>query len=103
MHCTGSGRRLHVSGAQIEAVAMDMSQAYASTVARHLPHALIEFGRFHMMKLMNEKLDELRRQMVRETPTEDSGHQEMRWLRIDGTTCRRTRRASCRRSWSRTN
>jgi transposase len=43
---------------------MDMSQAYASTVERHLPHALIVFDRFHMMKLMNEKLDDLRRQLV---------------------------------------
>ena len=36
----GFWRRLKTSGARIEAVAMDMSQAYASTVARHLPESL---------------------------------------------------------------
>ena len=53
---------VHASSPQIEAVAMDMSQAYASTVARHLPNALIVFDRFHVMKLMNEKLDDLARE-----------------------------------------
>jgi transposase len=78
----GFWRRLKASGAQIEAVAMDMSQAYASTVARHLPNALIVFDRFHVMKLMNEQLDDLRRQLVREAETEDAkvAIQGTRWL-----------------------
>jgi len=78
----GFWRRLKASGAQIEAVAMDMSQAYASTVARHLPNALIVFDRFHVMKLMNEQLDDLRRQLVREAETEDAqvAIKGTRWL-----------------------
>ena len=78
----GFWRRLQASGARIEAVAMDMSQAYASTVARHLPQALIVFDRFHVMKLMNEKLDDLRRQLVRETESQDAkvAIKGTRWL-----------------------
>jgi transposase len=78
----GFWRRLKASGAQIEAVAMDMSQAYASTVARHLPNALIVFDRFHVMKLMNEKLDDLRRSLVREAQSEDAraAIKGTRWL-----------------------
>lgn len=78
----GFWRRLKASGAKIEAVAMDMSQAYARTVARHLPKALIVFDRFHVMKLMNEKLDDLRRQLVREAESEDAkvAIKGTRWL-----------------------
>ena len=39
----GFWRRLKASGAKIEAIAMDMSQAYASAVDRHLPEAIIVF------------------------------------------------------------
>ena len=78
----GFWRRLKASGAQIEAVAMDMSQADASSVARHLPNALIVFDRFHVMKLMNEKLDDLRRQLVREAENQDAkvAIKGTRWL-----------------------
>lgn len=75
-------RRLKASGATIEAVAMDMSQSYASAVAKHLPNALIVFDRFHVMKLMNEKLDDLRRQWVREAESQDAkvAIKGTRWL-----------------------
>src|SRR5439155_1576546 len=78
----GFWKRLKASGAQIEAVAMDMSQAYASAVAQHLPGALIVFDRFHVMKLMNEKLDDLRRQLVREAENDDAkvAIKGTRWL-----------------------
>ena len=59
-------RALRLSGAKIEAVAMDMSTAYWTAVLDHLPEAAIVFDRFHIMKLMNEKLDHLRREMVSE-------------------------------------
>ena len=45
---------------------MDMSGAYWAAVLEELPGVAVVFDRFHMMKLMNEKLDELRRAMVRE-------------------------------------
>jgi len=59
-------RALRASRARIEAVAMDMSAAYWAAVLEHLPEAAIVFDRFHITKLVNEKLDELRREMVRE-------------------------------------
>lgn len=59
-------RRLRLSKAKIAAVAMDMSGAYWAAVLEHLPGAAVVFDRFHIMKLMNEKLDELRRALMRE-------------------------------------
>jgi transposase len=45
---------------------MDMSAAYWAAVAENLPHAAIVFDRFHITQLVNQKLDDLRREMVRE-------------------------------------
>jgi transposase len=59
-------KRLRPSGAAIEAVAMDMSAAYRGAVSAHLPEAKIVFDRFHVMKLFNEKLSDLRRALHRE-------------------------------------
>ncbi len=59
-------RLLRLSKARIEAVSMDMSPAYWSAVLENLPDAAIVFDRFHVIKLANEKLDDLRRAMVRE-------------------------------------
>lgn len=59
-------KRLKSSRARIEAVAMDMSQAYISAVRSNLPHATIVFDHFHVIKLMNEKLTDLRRDLYRE-------------------------------------
>ena len=59
-------KRLRPSKARVEAVAMDMSAAYRSAVSAHLPGAVIVFDRFHVMKLFNEKLSDLRRALHRE-------------------------------------
>src|SRR3954453_7033874 len=59
-------KRLRSSKAKIEAVAMDMSPAYREAVSTHLPKAKIVFDRFHVMKLFNEKLSDLRRALHRE-------------------------------------
>jgi transposase len=59
-------KRLRPSRAQIEAVAMDMSAAYRGAVSTNLPKAKIVFDRFHVMKLFNEKLSDLRRALHRE-------------------------------------
>ena len=59
-------KRLRGSRAKIEAVAMDMSAAYRGAVATHLSEAKIVFDRFHVMKLFNEKLSDLRRALYRE-------------------------------------
>ena len=59
-------RALRLSKAQIAAVTMDMSAAYWAAVAENLPDAAVVFDRFHIVKLVNEKLDDLRRALVRE-------------------------------------
>lgn len=59
-------RSLRLSQAKIKGVAMDMSAAYWAAVAENLPKAAIVFDRFHIVKLVNEKLDDLRRELVRE-------------------------------------
>ena len=59
-------KRLKSSRARIQAVAMDMSQAYITAVTTHLPDSTIVFDHFHVIKLFNEKLTELRRDLYRE-------------------------------------
>jgi transposase len=59
-------RRLRASGAKIEAVATDMSPAYIEAVTTHLRGATLVFDRFHVIKLYNEKLSNLRRELYRQ-------------------------------------
>lgn len=59
-------KRLKAARAAIEAVALDMSPAYISAVITNLPDAALVFDRFHIMKLFNDKLSTLRRQLYRE-------------------------------------
>ena len=75
-------KRLRPSKARIEAVAMDMSAAYRSAVSAHLPGAKVVFDHFHVVKLFNEKLSDLRRAVYREAT--DVMHKQVlkgtRWL-----------------------
>jgi transposase len=59
-------KRLRPSKAKIEAVAMDMSSGYWGAVMTHLPKAKIVFDHFHVIKLFNDRLSELRRELYRE-------------------------------------
>ena len=59
-------KRLRASHARVRAVAMDMSLAYAAAVRANLPKAVIVFDRFHIVKLFNDKLSDLRRELQRE-------------------------------------
>lgn len=59
-------RRLRSSGARVRAVAMDMSRAFIEAVSRELPRAKIVFDHFHVVKLFNDKLSDLRRDLYRE-------------------------------------
>ena len=60
-------RRLRRARAKVKAVAMDMSPAYIGAVSDHLPKATIVFDHFHVVKLFNDKLSDLRRDLYRET------------------------------------
>jgi transposase len=59
-------RRLRASRAKIRAVAIDMGPAYIAAVQKHLPKAKIVFDHFHVIKLFNEKLSDLRRSLYHE-------------------------------------
>ncbi len=53
--------RLRRRTKQIEAVAIDMSNAYAAWLMEVLPKSEIVYDHFHVIKLMNERMDKLRR------------------------------------------
>ena len=59
-------RRLKASRAKIRAVATDMSRAYIAAVRKALPNAVHVFDRFHVQRLYNEMLTNLRRDLHRE-------------------------------------
>lgn len=59
-------RRVRKSKARIEAAACDMSAAYWSAILENLPGAALVFDHFHVIKMANEKIDELRRSLWRE-------------------------------------
>jgi transposase len=63
-------KRLRRSGATIEAVAMDMSAAYREAVRANLQGAVIVFDHFHVVKLVNDKLSELRRSLYHRASAE---------------------------------
>src|SRR4029077_18208844 len=54
-------KRLRRCKAKIEAVAMDMSPAYHDAASTYLPKATIVYDHFHVIKLFNDKLSNLRR------------------------------------------
>ncbi len=58
--------RLRHSRAKIAAVAADLSPAYSAAIRKNLPQAKLVFDRFHLVKLLNEHLTELRRELHRE-------------------------------------
>jgi transposase len=59
-------KRLKQSRAQVEAVATDMGPAYIKAVRENLPKATLVFDHFHVVKLYNEKLSNLRRAVANE-------------------------------------
>jgi transposase len=75
-------RRLRASGAKIEAVASDLSPAYGLAIRQNLPKAVHVYDRFHVVKLFNDKLSELRRAMHREAegPLQKKVLKGTRWL-----------------------
>ncbi len=50
-----------VATEQIELITMDMSPAFISGVSKNFPDAKIVFDRFHLKKLLNEAVDQVRK------------------------------------------
>jgi len=63
-------RRLRRFKSNIRAVAIDMSPAYISAIRENLPDAAIVFDHFHIVKMFNDKLSDLRRTLQREVENE---------------------------------
>jgi transposase len=63
---TAFWRRLRAAHAQVRAVATDMGRPYIRAVREHLPRAVHVFDHFHVVKLFNDKLSALRRELYRQ-------------------------------------
>jgi len=63
-------KSLRHSNAKILAVATDLSRAYISAVTNNLPGVPLVFDHFHVVKLMNDALTEVRRSVYRESSEE---------------------------------
>lgn len=59
-------QKLARKGKRLEGIAMDMSSAYYHAVLEVLPHADIVFDRYHIMALINQAIEDLRREQQRE-------------------------------------
>ena len=59
-------RKLARKARQLEGIAMDMSSAYYYAVLEALPKLDIVFDRYHIMALVNQAIEELRREQQRE-------------------------------------
>ena len=64
--------RLGRSRKKIKSVAIDMSAAYTKAVSENLPEALLVYDHFHVIKLYNEKLSDLRRELYAKTEDADT-------------------------------
>lgn len=54
-------KKIKKKGLEIRYVATDLSAAFISSVSENCPKTTHVFDHFHVMKLMNDKLDEIRR------------------------------------------
>ena len=75
-------KRLKRSKASIQAVAIDMSPAYIQAVLDNLSGTAIVFDRFHIVKMLNDKISDIRRQLYHELNDEEQQKllKGTRWL-----------------------
>jgi len=75
-------RRLRRARAKVKAVATDMSKAYIRAVRDNLSEAVHVFDHFHVVKLFNDKLSALRRELYHQACTDQERKilKGTRWL-----------------------
>ncbi len=75
-------KRLRRARAKIKAVATDRSSAYLRAVRDNLPQAVHVFDHFHVVKLFNEKLSALRRELYHQASSQEERRvlKGTRWL-----------------------
>lgn len=73
--------KLKKSKAQIKAVSLDFGRAYTKWAKEVIPNAEIVYDHFHLIKLMNDKLDKIRRStMIKLEEEEKKKLKNKRWL-----------------------
>lgn len=73
-------QKLKTSKATIEFVAVDLAPSFTSWIKANLPLATIVYDHFHVIKLMNDRLNKVRRRISRELEDEDKGEiKGLRW------------------------
>lgn len=66
---------------QLEIVSIDMSAGYEKAIREHAPQAEIVFDRFHVARLANDALTEIRREEARKLkPSERAALKGTRWI-----------------------
>jgi transposase len=67
---------------RVELVSLDMSAAFIAALRKRLPHAVLVFDPFHVVKLANEAVDKVRRAQVRALAGEAraSAVKNTRWI-----------------------
>jgi len=75
-------KKIKRRGVKLRAVAIDMSPSYIASVLDNHPGAEIVFDHFHVIKMYNDKLSKLRRDLYREAagPLEKKVLKGTRWL-----------------------
>jgi transposase len=74
----------HLSGGQKKRIlwaSSDMSSAYTEAIKAHCPNATLVIDRFHLVKALNEAVDEVRKEQWRELgPEQRRSVKGLRWL-----------------------
>ena len=63
-----------LNASKLQVVAMDMANAYSSWFKEHFPQAQIVFDHFHVIKLMNDRLDHVRRRVTTKLDSMERKH-----------------------------
>lgn len=63
--------QLKEAGANIKNVAVDLANSFSAWISKKLPYATIIYDKFHVIKLMNDKLNAVRRETMNELYEED--------------------------------
>ena len=63
-----------LNASKLQVVAMDMANAYSSWFKERFPQAQIVFDHFHVVKLMNDRLDHVRRRVTAKQDSMESKH-----------------------------
>jgi len=65
--------KLKRSYAKIKYFAVDLAPSFTSWIHKHFPEATIVYDHFHVIKLMNDRLSNIRRRIMQELEEEEKG------------------------------